>query len=192
MRLVPMLLHSSTNTLQAQTMPTKSWRLSNGSDGHILTMPSLIHSISLSDFSQQQATSSIVVMTGWRHNHRHIHNMWDKVLNDTHLMLKHTPWLVDGNKWCDNKVQTPDVHCALKPHHGCQQRTQSVMSVGKVAWMTITQMPCDNTHNHAWRVFFHNPTIVCFCQWTNWHRANSTVPKRKVRSIALWPQARAC
>ena len=76
----------------------------------------------------------------------------DKVLNNTHLMLKHTPWLVDGNKWCDNKVQTPDVHCALKPLHGCQQRTQIVMSVGKVACMTITQMPCDNTHNHAWRV----------------------------------------
>ena len=76
----------------------------------------------------------------------------DKVLNDTHLMLKHTPWLVDGNKWCDNKVETPDVHCALKPLHGCQQRTQIVMSVCKVACMTITQMPCDNTHNHAWRV----------------------------------------
>ena len=38
----------------------------------------------------------------------------DKVLNDTHLMMKHTPWLVDANKWCDNKVETHDVHCALK------------------------------------------------------------------------------
>ena len=57
----------------------------------------------------------------------------DKVLNNTHLMLKHPPWLVDGNKWCDNNVKTPDVHCALKALHGCQQRTQIVMSVGKVA-----------------------------------------------------------
>ena len=65
---------------------------------------------------------------------------------------EHTPWLVDGNKWCDNKVETPDVHCALKALHGCQQRTQIVMSVGKVACMTTAQMPCDNTHNHAWRV----------------------------------------
>ena len=64
----------------------------------------------------------------------------DKVLNNTHLMLKHTPWFVDGNKWCDNKVETPDVHCALKPLHGSQQRTQIVMSVSKhretkVKWM---------------------------------------------------------
>ena len=41
----------------------------------------------------------------------------DKVLNNTHLM-KHPPWLVDGNKWCDNKVDTQDLHCALKPLHG--------------------------------------------------------------------------
>ena len=47
----------------------------------------------------------------------------DNVLNDTHLMTKHAPWLVDGNKWCDNKVETRDVHCALKPLHGSLQTT---------------------------------------------------------------------
>ena len=44
----------------------------------------------------------------------------DKVLNYTHLMMKHPQWLVDGNKWCDNKVETRDVHCALKPLLGIQ------------------------------------------------------------------------
>ena len=71
-------------------------------------------------------------------------------------MMKHTPWLVDGNKWCDNKVETRDVHSALKPLRGSQRRTQIVMSVSKVVWMTITQMPCDHTHNHAWRVETHH------------------------------------
>ena len=45
-----------------------------------------------------------------------------------HLM-KESPWLVDANKWCDNKVDTYNVHCALKPLHGSQQRTQIVASV---------------------------------------------------------------
>ena len=76
----------------------------------------------------------------------------DKVLNDTHLMMKHTPWLVDANKWCDNKVETHDVHCALKPLHGSQRTTQIVASESKVVWMRITRMPSDHTHNHAWRV----------------------------------------
>ena len=44
----------------------------------------------------------------------------DKMFNDTHLVMKHTQWLVDGNKWCDNKVETRNVHCALKPLHGSQ------------------------------------------------------------------------
>ena len=56
-----------------------------------------------------------------------------KVLNDTHLMFKYPPFLVDANKWCDNKVETRDVHCALKQLHGSQQRTQDVASVSKVA-----------------------------------------------------------
>ena len=30
----------------------------------------------------------------------------DKVLNDTHLMFKHPPFLVDANKWCHNNVET--------------------------------------------------------------------------------------
>ena len=42
------------------------------------------------------------------------------LLNDTHLMFKYPPFLVDANKWCDNKVETRDVHCALKPLHGSQ------------------------------------------------------------------------
>ena len=71
------------------------------------------------------------------------------LLNDMHLMFKYPPFLVDANKWCDNKVETHDAHCALKPLHGSQRTTQIVTSVSKVAWMTITQMPCDHTHNHA-------------------------------------------
>ena len=43
-------------------------------------------------------------------------------------MMKHTPWLVDGNKWRGNKVDTRDVHCTLKPLRGSQQTTQIVMS----------------------------------------------------------------
>ena len=41
MRLVPMPLPFSTDASRAQTMPNKSLQLSNGSDGHILMMPSL-------------------------------------------------------------------------------------------------------------------------------------------------------
>ena len=76
----------------------------------------------------------------------------DGLLNDTHLMFKHPPFLVDANKWCDNKVQTRDVHCALKPLHGSQRRTQIVASVSKVAWTRVRRMPSDQTRNHAWRV----------------------------------------
>ena len=39
----------------------------------------------------------------------------DGLLNDTHLMFKHPPFLVDAHKWCDSKVETRDVHAALKP-----------------------------------------------------------------------------
>ena len=113
MRLVPMPLPSSTNALQAQTMPTKSWWLSNGSDGHILTMPSLIHSISLSDFSQQQATSSIVVMTGWRHNHHHIHNTCTRC-STTHTLDVETPTMVCGWKQVVRQ-QGANTRCALWP-----------------------------------------------------------------------------
>ena len=62
----------------------------------------------------------------------------DGLLNDTHLMFKHPPFLVDAHKWCDNKVETRDVHAALKPLHGLQRRTQIVVSVSKVAWMRVT------------------------------------------------------
>ena len=55
------------------------------------------------------------------------------LLNDTRLMFKYPPFLVDANKWCDNKVETRDVHCALIPHHGSQRTTQIVMSESKVA-----------------------------------------------------------
>ena len=137
MRLVPMALPSSTDAFQTQTMFSKSLVLSNGSDRHILMMPSLNDSRGMSLFSQQQTTPSFVVMRGWRHNQHH-HQHVDKVFNHTLLMKKHPPWLVDANKWCDNKVDTRDVHCALKPLYGSQRRTQIVMSVSKVAWMRIT------------------------------------------------------
>ena len=74
------------------------------------------------------------------------------LLNDTHLMFKYPPFLVDANKWCDNKVETRDVHCALKPLYGSQRRTQIVASVSKVAWKRVRRMPSDQTRNHAWRV----------------------------------------
>ena len=74
------------------------------------------------------------------------------LLNDTHLMFKYPPFLVDGNKWCDNKVETRDVHCALKPLRGSLRRTQIVASVSKVAWTRVRRMPSDQTRNHAWRV----------------------------------------
>ena len=93
----------------------------------------------------------------------------DKMLNNTHLMMKHPPWLVDGNKWCD-KVETQDVHCALIPLHGSQQTTQIVMSVSKVAWTRVrnTQMPSNQTHNCAWHVAHYislqtQPTHRCKC-----------------------------
>ena len=73
----------------------------------------------MSLFSQQQATTSIFGddrLETQPTPPQHV----DKVLNDTHLMMKQSPWLVDLNKWCDNKVDTRDVHCALKPLHGPQ------------------------------------------------------------------------
>ena len=122
--------------------------LSNGLDGHILMMPSLKDSRGSRGSSQQQAAPTLVV-TGLRRNHHH-HNTWTRC-STTHLMWKHSPWLVDGNKWCDNKVDTRDVHCALKPLRDSLRTTQIVMSVSKVARMRITQVPCDQTRNHAWR-----------------------------------------
>ena len=77
-RLVPMVLPSSTNTFQTQTMLSRSLVLSKGSDGHVLMMSCLKDSKSMSLFSQQQATSSILVMTDLRHNQHHM----DKVLNN--------------------------------------------------------------------------------------------------------------
>ena len=58
----------------------------------------------------------------------------DKVLNDTHLMFKDPPFLVDPNKWCHNNVETRDVHAALKPLHGSQRRTQIVKCESKATW----------------------------------------------------------
>ena len=56
---------------QVQIMLSRSLQLSNGSDGHILMMPSLKDSRSSRDSSQEEAASSLVVMTGWRHSHHH-------------------------------------------------------------------------------------------------------------------------
>ena len=75
MRLVSMALPSSTNASHPQTMPTKSLRLSNDSDGHFPMMPSLTDSRSMNDSSQEQATSSIVVMKGSRQNQHCLHDM---------------------------------------------------------------------------------------------------------------------
>ena len=147
-----MALPSSTNASHAQTMPTKSLRLSSDSDGHTLMVPSSTDSRSMNNSSQEQATSFIVVMKGLRQNQTLPPRYADGLLNDTHLMLKHPPFLVDAHKWCDNKVETCDVHVALKPLHGSQQRTQIVASVSKVAWMRVTRMPSHQTCNHAWRV----------------------------------------
>ena len=60
-----------------QTMLSRSLVLSNGSDGHILMMPSLKDSRGSRDSSQEEATSSIMVMTGLRHN-QHRHNTWTR------------------------------------------------------------------------------------------------------------------
>ena len=149
MRLVPMAPPFSTDASRAQTTLSRSLQPSNGSDGHILMMPSLKDSRGSRDSSQEEAASFHVAMTGWRHNQHH-HNTWTRY-STTHLM-KHPPFLVDANKWCDNKVETRDVHCALKPLLGSQRRTQIVASVSKVAWTRVRRMPSDQTHNHAWRV----------------------------------------
>ena len=61
----------------------------------------------------------------------------DKLLNDTHLMFKHPPFLVDPNKWCHNNVETRDVHGALKQLHGSQRRTHIVKSAGRLAWVRV-------------------------------------------------------
>ena len=104
----------------------------------------------------------------------------DKVLNDTHLMMKHPPFLVEGNKWCDNKVETHDVNCALKPLRGSLRRTQIVASVSKVAWMRVTQMPCDQTCNHAWHVAHHIKSLNS--QPTDWYKCGKTITVDDVHS----------
>ena len=75
MRLVSMALPSSTNASHPQTMLTKSLRLSSDSDGHSLIMPSLTDSRGMNDSSQEQATSSTVVMKGLRLNQHRLHDM---------------------------------------------------------------------------------------------------------------------
>ena len=63
--------HCVPDASHAQTMLSRSLVLSNGSDGHILMMPCLKDSKSMSLFSQQQAIPSMMVMTGLRHNQHH-------------------------------------------------------------------------------------------------------------------------
>ena len=74
----------------------------------------------------------------------------DKVFDGTHMMSIHKRLLVYPNKWCDNNVETRDVHGALKPHHDSQRRTQIVKSESKVAWVRVKRMPSDKTRNHSW------------------------------------------
>ena len=59
------------------------------------------------------------------------------LLNDTHLMFKHPPFLVDANKWCHNNVETRDVHGALKQLHGSQRRTHIVKSAGNATRVRV-------------------------------------------------------
>ena len=152
MRLVPMALPSSTNTFQTQTMLSRSfaafkrlrWAYPDDSmpqrlKKHEPLLTRRGHNINLGDNRLETQPTPPPRYT-------------DGLLNDTHLMFKHPPFLVDAHKWCDNKVETRDVHAALKPLHGSQRRTQIVASVSKVAWMRVTQMPSDQTRNHAWRV----------------------------------------
>ena len=109
------------------------WCFQMGSDGE---MTSINDSRGMSLFSKQQAASSIVVMTGLTHNHYH-HSTWTRC-SMTHLMMKHPPWLVDGNKCCDNRVETRDVHCALmslscslRTNTECRECEQSGMDEGE-------------------------------------------------------------
>ena len=75
MRLVPMPLPFSTDAFQTQTMLSRSLQLSNGSDGHLLMMPSLKDSKGSRVSSQEEAASFHVVMTGWIHNQHHCRDM---------------------------------------------------------------------------------------------------------------------
>ena len=143
-----MALHSSTNTFHAQTMLSKSLVPSNGSDGHAIPH-------GLEKFESLLRTTGHIITWGDDKLEsqpapppQHV----DKVLNDTHLMFKHPPFLVDANKWCHNNVETRDVHAALKSLHGSQRRTQIVKSESKVAWMRVKRMSSDQTHNHSWRI----------------------------------------
>ena len=134
-------------------------------------MPSLNDSNGKSLFSQEEATSFHVVMTGWRHNQHHRRDT-QMDCSTTHLMFKYPPFLVDANKWCDNKVDTRDVHCAIIPLHGSLRRTQIVRSVSKVAWTRVRRMPCDQTHNHAWRVAHQ---ISLHAQQTHWCKCGKRI-----------------
>ena len=147
-----MALPSSTNTFHAQIMPSKiigafkrlRWACPDYAIPHGLeTFESLL-----------RRTSHIITCGDDRLESQptpppqHV----DKLLNDTHLMFKHPPFLVDANKWCHNNVETRDVHAALKPLHGSQRRTQIVKSENKVAWVRVKRMPSDQTRNHSWHI----------------------------------------
>ena len=91
----------------------------------------------------------------------------DKVLNNTHLMMNtHHGWLIETSG-----VTTRWIHamCIAHSNHSVGLNEQHiVMNVSKVAWMRITQMPCDHTRNQAWRVahrisFHAQPTHWCKC-----------------------------
>ena len=94
MRLVPMALpFSTTNAFSTQTTLTKSLVLSNSSYGHILIMPSLKDSKSMSLFSHKQANFGDDRLETQPTLPLHI----DKVLNDNTLDDE-TPTMVGGYK----------------------------------------------------------------------------------------------
>ena len=75
------------------TMLSRSLQLSNGSDGHILMMPSFKDSRSSRVSSQQEAASFLVVMTGWRHNqHHHRDTQMDCSTTCTSCSSTHHSW----------------------------------------------------------------------------------------------------
>ena len=130
------------NAFQTEIMLTKSLQLSNGSDEHIMMMPCLNDSRSMSLFSQQ-ATSSTLVMTGWRHNQHHhrdtqmdcsttrtscssIHHSWWTQTSGVTTMWKHAMCIVHSNQSivlneqhcdeCEQSGMNENHKKALRPH----------------------------------------------------------------------------
>ena len=173
MRPVPMALPFSTDASRAQTMLTRSQII--GAFKRLgWAYPDYAIPQGLKKFERLLTTGHIIPCGDDRLETQPTPppQYADKVLNNTHLMFKYPPFLVDANKWCDNKVETRDVHCALKPLRGSLRTTQIVASVSKVAWTRVRRMPCDQTRNHT-RRFVHN--ISLHVQPTHWCKCDKTI-----------------